>query len=606
MTFSTEQARMLLHRYEPVVRLTDGELFLPTRIEAYLAHATLTTGRGDGARVLATAGSLTPSLLAELGERHRGEPLSLRFVGKPLGHAEYRAWRRRVGSTRRFRHTSGAAAAGLFARVVATVMRLSLLVRGKVPGGHTAAAYEQARATDPAGSCHYYGRVVRDGGYVVLQYWFFYPMNDWRSSFGGVNDHEADWEHVAVFLAEDEDGLRPAWVAFASHNETGPDLRRRWDDPDLEHVGEHPVVYVGAGSHSAACRPGEYLVTVAPDLPAWVRAVRRRLAGIVPWWHADGRGIGIPFIDYRRGDGLGIGPGQDQPWEAHLIGDHTPWVRDYRGLWGLDTGDPLGGERAPAGPRYERDGSVRRAWAQPVAWVALDGEPATLREAEALWRARPDHLKAQLAALEDELGSAREELRQANVAARALGGPPRRRQTAVLECRARVEALHLRQAALEAELDGCTARPPRPLLPADPQAHLSSVAVPMAQDELARSRALRVWASASSVVLLAALGVLLLLGGAGLVAPVLVVVGAMLVIEALLRRRLVALLANVVLAAGVLALGWTVVRLVLDNARVGTGALLLLASGYMAVQTVLDAVTHRTGLPQTGEAARGG
>ena len=27
-----------------------------------------------------------------------------------------------------------------------------------------------------------------------------------------------------------------------------------------------------------------------------------------------------------------------------LIGDDTPWVRDYRGLWGLDTHDPFGGE----------------------------------------------------------------------------------------------------------------------------------------------------------------------------------------------------------------------------------------------------------------------
>jgi hypothetical protein len=27
-------------------------------------------------------------------------------------------------------------------------------------------------------------------------------MNDWRSTFGGVNDHEADWEQVTVFLPD--------------------------------------------------------------------------------------------------------------------------------------------------------------------------------------------------------------------------------------------------------------------------------------------------------------------------------------------------------------------------------------------------------------------
>ena len=81
--------------------------------------------------------------------------------------------------------------------------------------------------------CVYYGRVVREGGYVVLQYLFLYAMNDWRTTFSGVNDHEADWEAVIVYLAETRDGLRPAWVAVSSHEGAGDDLRRRWDDPDL-------------------------------------------------------------------------------------------------------------------------------------------------------------------------------------------------------------------------------------------------------------------------------------------------------------------------------------------------------------------------------------
>ena len=55
-----------------------------------------------------------------------------------------------------------------------------------------------------------------------------------------------------------------AWVAFSAHDEVGDDLRRRIDDPDLELVdGTHPVVYAGAGSHSGAYLPGDYIVTVA-------------------------------------------------------------------------------------------------------------------------------------------------------------------------------------------------------------------------------------------------------------------------------------------------------------------------------------------------------
>ena len=45
------------------------------------------------------------------------------------------------------------------------------------------------------------GAVVRDSGYTVLQYWFFYAYNDWRSRVFGVNDHEADWEQVTIYLA---------------------------------------------------------------------------------------------------------------------------------------------------------------------------------------------------------------------------------------------------------------------------------------------------------------------------------------------------------------------------------------------------------------------
>jgi hypothetical protein len=48
------------------------------------------------------------------------------------------------------------------------------------------------------------------------------------------------------------------------------------------------------------------------------------------------------------------------------------WVDKYRGLWGLDTRDPVGGERAPAGPKYNRDGSVRQSWYDPIGWAGLD------------------------------------------------------------------------------------------------------------------------------------------------------------------------------------------------------------------------------------------
>ena len=134
-------------------------------------------------------------------------------------------------------------------------------------------------------------------------------MNDWRSTFGGVNDHEADWEQVTVFLPDPPDpeslAVRPSWVAFSSHDEVGDDLRRRQDDPDIEWRGTHPVVFAGAGSHSGAYLPGDYLITVEPPVLRRVFAAVRRLNRLLLPWTRERKGtaFGIPFIDYHRGDG---------------------------------------------------------------------------------------------------------------------------------------------------------------------------------------------------------------------------------------------------------------------------------------------------------------
>jgi hypothetical protein len=55
-----------------------------------------------------------------------------------------------------------------------------------------------------------------------------------------------------------------------------------------------------------------------------------------------------------------------------LISEDDGWVSQYRGLWGLDTRDRMGGERAPAGPMYERSGTIRKSWYDPLGWVGLD------------------------------------------------------------------------------------------------------------------------------------------------------------------------------------------------------------------------------------------
>jgi hypothetical protein len=44
----------------------------------------------------------------------------------------------------------------------------------------------------------------------------FGAMNDWRSTFAGVNDHEADWEQITLFLAEPAPGGIRSWPRWPS------------------------------------------------------------------------------------------------------------------------------------------------------------------------------------------------------------------------------------------------------------------------------------------------------------------------------------------------------------------------------------------------------
>ena len=552
---------LLLRTYEPVLRYTAGELFLPASVEAYLAKCSLWADEGGGRRhrraeELVPAGQLTPDGLAAAGVRHRERPLYLRFVQAQLTRAEVAAWRRE--DRPRLRGKARFAAVGVLARLIDAFVKLSLLVRGRVPGGLVAAAHRLAAAAlanageppDRAGAVRTsYGRVVRTGGYTVLQYWYFYPFNDWRSTFYGVNDHEADWETIAVYLVpDDDDVLRPAWVAASAHDLAGPDLRRRWDDPQLRREGDHPVIFPGAGSHSGAFVPGDYVVSV--ELPAlrrvvkWLQHVRRRL---LPWTAEPGRGaFAIPFVDYARGDGVAIGAGHELTWRLDPIADDTPWVRHYRGLWGLDTHDPFGGERAPAGPRYERTGTTRRSWTDPLGWVGLDGVPATPVEEEQHLRSRIAEIDDDLAGLEEQVVAERAAVRGLVAQIRSLGAAAdsralRRERTAERERREReLAALRTRCSALVEERAAHEAYLAGPREPAAPDAHLRHPHLPYAAQTDVRSRFLRVWAAVSTPVLV--------LGFVGLLvrptAPVLVGFLTFLVVfgvvEAIGRRRVLA------------------------------------------------------------------
>ena len=553
----------LLRRYEPVVKYTRGEFFFPMAVDPYLRQCDLWAEQPDGdRRLLVRQGALTVEELGDWQSRAPESRLFLRYVQHPLSGIELS----RSGRPKRdpFRAPSRLSRVGIVARLIDAGFDLSLLVRGTVPGGTVAAADVKYDATrreaDP--DFHYHGRVVRQAGWTICHYLFFYAMNDWRSSFAGANDHEADWEQCFVFLETDASGAEtPIWFARAAHDEVGADLRRRWDDPIVQKVGDHPVIFAGAGSHAAYIEPGEYLQEVPLKLP---RALTVVLGAIREFWtvtlrqgtraqtgHEAGLAA-VPFIDYARGDGVAIGPEQPAGWNPILIDDDTPWVSGFDGLFGLDTKDRFAGERAPAGPKFNRDGRPRQSWIDPVGFAGLETTPPPSRHADVLDGERVElvaELTAARARIADaetnaqELGARVLASQRAGRSEQAIAPLLLERDTVVTELtglRRQAEELRTLVADTTTELERVRAGDL-----GDPRAHLRFVAHPQDPSLIARSRVLDVWASISAGAAIFLIGVLLVLGidtwWIGLPAIILGYVG----IEALVRRRFLALLLNV-------------------------------------------------------------
>ncbi len=420
----------LLRRFEPQVRYTNGELFLPAAVDGYLAACDLLVGRSEkDRRVLVPPGSLTSGNVAG-HTAPPGENLYLRLVQHPFDGITLTRWQLRPDRIS-FHAPGRLARVGLFARLVDAGFTISLLLRGTVPGGTAAAAqvkYAEAAARDPR--IVYHGRVVRRNGWIALQYLFFYFMNDYRSTFGGANDHESDWEQVFVFLDDAPDGPRPVWIAAAAHDYTGDELRRRWDDPTITLHGEHPVLFAGGGSHASYFEQGDYLTQL--PMP-FARGARGALDALRTFWRdtlnqpdpgdlarrIEGA-LSVPFIDYGRGDGHVVGPGGTAEWTPVLIDDSVPWVDGYRGLFGLDTYDRFAGERAPAGPKYTRSGTVRQTWNDPLGFAGLGKVAPPSRQPEQL-QGRIDALVQEMAALDVEVAGRADALPGIELEVRALG-----------------------------------------------------------------------------------------------------------------------------------------------------------------------------------------
>ena len=563
----------LLRAFEPVLRFTYGELFFPTDVDRYLCSASLWRREPTGELVeLVPAGELSPERLANFDEIEPGQTLFLHYIEEPLEGVAYQRWRHREDRPR-FQAPGRLARVGLASRLLDGFFSLSLLLRGTVPGGTTGAAamrYHESMRDQPRYT--YYGRVVREGGYIVLQYFFFYVMNDWRSSFYGANDHEADWEQVLIYLAEQPDGPpTPEWVAFAAHDDHGDNLRRRWDDPQITLCGNHPVVFVGAGSHASYFEQGEYLhsvqlaflaplFTVLHNVNRFWRNVLRQGDPDTLVKRIEGF-LSVPFVDYARGDGLDVGPGGTEEWSPVLITPEMAWVHRYRGLWGYDARDPMAGETAPGGPKFNRNGTVRTSWHNPLGWAGLHKVAPSPLATDVLLT-HLEELQSELRNVEAEIAALSVSLPRLELEVRALTlGKQNQRllrsQTSELrEGEDRLNELYRRRVDLTERIEASQnflAQIRETGNFGDPQSHIEHAHRPQSESVVRQGRLAETWAALSTGLLLLGFVGLLLTGAASWVAVLALVIGMFLLIEAILYRKLERLLLNITVTLAVVS-----------------------------------------------------
>lgn len=185
-----------------------------------------------------------------------------------------------------------------------------------------------------------YGAAFRVGKRIELQYWLWYPYNDYSPTappgeFWQV--HEGDWEAVSVVL--DLRG-RPLLVGYSQHDEG---VRREWARAPKR--GLRPVSYVAIGSHANYPAPGVHRLDPRVIDPLVISIIEQ--SGLAP---VDHTGTGTLV----------------RPRLVRVSRTAPPWMA-FAGRWGEDSyirapgGVPTAyASTGPPGPAFQEH------WRRPV------------------------------------------------------------------------------------------------------------------------------------------------------------------------------------------------------------------------------------------------
>jgi hypothetical protein len=208
-------------------------------------------------------------------------------------------------------------------------------------GVAAAPCYASAEAAHGAGPT-VYGAAFRRGGRIALQYWLFYPYDDYSPTVppGQLwQVHEGDWESVAVIL----DGHGTPLVVGLSRHSAG--ARRDWAKAPKR--GQRPLVYVALGSHANYFSPGVQLFSPL-YVPKQLIQIITSLGGVPADYTGRGRVI--------------------RPALVRVTAATPSWMA-FAGAWGEDQylhapgNDPVAFGSGPSGPAFHDE------WRRPVSSV---------------------------------------------------------------------------------------------------------------------------------------------------------------------------------------------------------------------------------------------
>jgi hypothetical protein len=186
-----------------------------------------------------------------------------------------------------------------------------------------------------------YGAAFRTRDGIDLQYWFWYPYDDFSPAYP-ANDfwqaHEGDWESVSVIL---DRASKPLTVAYSQHRKG---RRRAWAQAPKR--GLRPLVYVGLGSHANFFGLGEQ--------PLRVPLVDQAVISLM-------RAYGVPVPADHTGRGQVVRP------TLVRVGARSPSWMTFAGAWGeaeyvhIPRRESLFAGLGPRGPAFHAQ------WKRPVA-----------------------------------------------------------------------------------------------------------------------------------------------------------------------------------------------------------------------------------------------